>query len=96
MQLPRISLGSQRWFTVVRVDYVYCLLIAAVAIYLIYPLLGSGYFVGHEGLGPQYRAFGIAQAVESGQFPAKVLPNLVNGFGYGWNIFYPPLAYDLT
>ncbi len=77
-------------------EYFHFSLIAAVAVYLIYPLLGPGYFVGHEGLGPQYRTFGIAQAVASGQFPAKVLPNLVNGFGYGWSIFYPPLTYDLT
>lgn len=76
--------------------YFYFSLIGVVAVYLIYPLLGPGYFVGHEGLGPHYRTFGIAQATASGQFPAKVLPNLVNGFGYGWSIFYPPLTYDLT
>lgn len=71
-------------------------LLFAVAVYLIYPLLGEGYFVGQEALGPQYRVYGIGLAISSGQFPPKVLPNLVNGLGYGWNIFYSPLAYDFT
>lgn len=71
-------------------------LLFAVAVYLVYPLFAEGYFVGHETLAPQFRVYGINLAVASGQFPAKVLPNLVNGLGYGWNIFYSPLAYDVT
>ena len=71
-------------------------LLFGIAVYLVFPLFSEGYFVGHERLAPLYRVYGIAQAVASGQFPPKVLPNLVNGLGYGWNIFYSPLAYDFT
>ncbi len=71
-------------------------LLFAVAVYLVYPLFAEGYFVGHETLAPLERVYGIDLAVASGQFPPKVLPNLVNGLGYGWNIFYSPLAYDFT
>jgi len=63
----------------------------AVGLYVCAPLFGDGYFFSHEEFFPFYRVKGIDLAVASGQIPPKVLPNLANGFGYGWNIFYPPL-----
>lgn len=88
------KLAVTGWMRIARFWRVFLLFV--VAAYLVYPLLGKGYFLGHETLAPQYRVYGIDLAVASGQFPPKVLPNLVNGLGYGWNIFYSPLAYDFT
>jgi len=74
----------------------YILFILFVSAFLCLPLLLPGYYWGHDGLFPLYRLVSMDEAFKSGQIPIKVLPNLVNGFGYGWNIFYAPLAYDVT
>ncbi|MCL2779571.1 MAG: hypothetical protein FWD73_16385 [Polyangiaceae bacterium] len=57
------------------------------------PLLKSDiYFESHEQMRVPMRIVGIRQALESGQMPPQVLPNLVGGLGYGWHLFYPPLS----
>ncbi len=72
------------------------LLILGFSLVLSIPLFHGGYFFSHEEFFPFYRVVGTGLAIDTGQFPPRVLPNLSNGFGYGWSIFYPPLSYDLT
>ncbi|MBF0101692.1 MAG: hypothetical protein HQK77_12370 [Desulfobacterales bacterium] len=75
----------------------YYFLITFVTMFICYPLFKKGYyFVTHEGISPLYRTYGVSEAISNGQFPAKVLPNLINGMGYGWSIFYSPLSYDIS
>jgi len=72
------------------------LLILGASLVLSIPLFHDGYFFSHEEFFPFYRVTGTDLAIDTGQFPPRVLPNLANGFGYGWSLFYPPLSYDLT
>ncbi|MDR2013547.1 MAG: YfhO family protein [Rhodanobacter sp.] len=58
------------------------------------PLMKNNiYFPSHEQMWGPMRIWGIGEALKSGQWPPQVLPNLAGELGYGWHIFYPPLAY---
>ncbi len=76
-----------------RENIYYLSLLFILSLFIISPLFGEGYFMSHEKLYPFYRAAGIELALQNGQFPPRVLPNIGNGFGYGFFIFYPPLSY---
>jgi len=71
----------------------YLSLLFLLSLFIISPLFGAGYFTSHEQIYPFYRVAGVELAIQDGQFPPRVLPNMGNGFGYGFFIFYPPLAY---
>lgn len=38
------------------------------------------------------RSIGTGTALKEGQIPPLVVPNYANGFGYAWNLFYPPFV----
>jgi len=71
----------------------YLSLLFLLSLFIISPLFGEGYFTSHEQVYPFYRVAGIELAIQDGQFPPRVLPNMGNSFGYGFFIFYPPLSY---
>jgi len=69
------------------------LILPIFALILMLPFLNPEYLIrGHDTELHLNRVVGFVEAINSGQFPAKVYPNAVNGFGYGWGIFYPPLS----
>ena len=69
------------------------LILPVFAIILMLPFLNPELLIrGHDTELHLNRVVGFVEAVKSGQIPAKVYPNAVNGFGYGWGIFYPPLS----
>ena len=70
----------------------YYLIIIFIAIIITSGLLIEGLPNGHDADSHLARAVGTGEALSEGQFPALVTSNYANGFGYSWNIFYPPLV----
>lgn len=52
------------------------------------PLMNDFVIHGHDYRFHIYRIEGIAEGLQSGQFPVKVMPNWWNEFGYGAPLFY--------
>ncbi|NLO96832.1 MAG: hypothetical protein GX091_01950 [Peptococcaceae bacterium] len=68
------------------------LLICALALLLSAPMLTKGMFIAYDIHNHMCRLAGTVLALLDKQFPPLIGPNLANGFGYSWNIFYPPLS----
>lgn len=67
--------------------------VSLVAIILLssYPLL-SGYIMRSHDIGfHMLRIDGIADGLRSGQFPVKIQPNWLEGYGYPVSVYYPDL-----
>lgn len=45
--------------------------------------------IGYSHLSRNYNTI---QGLKDGQFPPEIVSNFCNGFGYSWNLFYPPLS----
>ena len=45
--------------------------------------------IGYSHLSRNYNTI---QGLKNGQFPPEIVSNFCNGFGYSWNLFYPPLS----
>ncbi len=75
-------------------DFSSLLLLFFFGLFLVWPLFQEGYFASHERFFSYLRLRGIDSALASGQFPPQVFPHLINGFSYGYLIFYPPLSYE--
>lgn len=73
-------------------NYKCYLIILFIAIIVTSGLLINGLPAGHDVNAHMARAVGTGEALSEGQFPPLVTSNFANGFGYSWNIFYPPLA----
>ncbi len=73
-------------------NYKCYLIIIFIAIIITSGLLINGLPDGHDVDAHMARAVGTGKALSEGQFPPLVTSNFANGFGYSWNIFYPPLA----
>lgn len=70
----------------------YYLIIIFIALMVTSGLLINGLPNGHDIDAHMARAVGTGEALSEGQFPPLVTSNFANGFGYSWNIFYPPVA----
>lgn len=70
----------------------YYLLIIFIAIMLTSALLIHGLPNAHDINAHMARAVGMSRELKEGQIPPLVVSNYTNGFGYSWNLFYPPLA----
>lgn len=73
-------------------NYKCYLIILFIAIIVTSGLLINGLPSGHDVDAHMARAVGTGEALSEGQFPPLITSNFANGFGYSWNIFYPPLA----
>lgn len=69
----------------------YYIFIFILGILLSAPLF-CGYIDGHDSIFHITRTMGTSIALKEGQFLPLVTWNFANGFGYAWNVFYPPLA----
>jgi uncharacterized membrane protein len=56
------------------------------------PLLVKGLPITHDGIYHVTRAMGTVEAILEGQIPPLVTSSFANGFGYSWNLFYPPVS----
>lgn len=70
----------------------YYFTIIMIALILSSALLVKGLPNGHDINAHMARAVGTETALKEGQLPPLVVSNYANGFGYSWNLFYPPLA----
>ena len=66
--------------------------IIILALILTSALLVDGIPSGHDINAHLARTVGMSKEISEGQFPPLVVSNYANGFGYSWNLFYPPLA----
>ena len=70
----------------------YYLFIVLICILISAPLFAKGFFKTHDGNFHLNRIMGTIESIKDGQLLTKIIPNFVNGFGYGSNIFYPPIS----
>ena len=75
----------------IKENYKYFFIIIFISIIITSALLMNGLPDAHDVDAHVARAVGTGEALSEGQFPALVTSNYANGFGYSWNIFYPPL-----
>ena len=67
-----------------------------ISILLCSPMLSKGIFTAHDLDYHIHRLIGTMDALRAGQIPPLIGPKIVNDFGYGWNIFYPPLSMGIS
>ena len=72
-------------------EILYYVIIMLIALILSSPLMVKGFFLSHDGDYHFARNYATNNAILSGQIPPLIVSNFCKGFGYGWNIFYPPL-----
>lgn len=72
-------------------EYVYYIVIVLIALVLSAPLYTKGFIESHDGIYHFSRNYATNKAILSGQIPPLIVSNFCKGFGYSWNIFYPPL-----
>lgn len=75
----------------IKENYKQYLILIFIALMITSGLLINGLPEGHDVDAHVARAVGTGKALSEGQFPALITSNYANGFGYSWNIFYPPL-----
>ena len=67
------------------------LFLIALGLFSSYPLYTFYLQYGHDLLFHLFRIDGIADGLQSGQFPVRLYGNDLNGYGYGVSMFYPEL-----
>lgn len=73
-------------------EWIYYIIIILIALLLSAPLTVKGFFSSHDGIYHFSRNYATNNAILEKQMPPLVVSNFCKGFGYGWNIFYPPLG----
>lgn len=73
-------------------QYQYYLIILLIALLISIPLTGEGWIVAHDRHAHLSRNFATVQGLKEGQFPPTIASDFCGGFGYAWNLFYPPLS----
>ena len=75
----------------VNKEIMYYIIIVLIALILSAPLTVKGFFSSHDGIYHFSRNYATNNAILEKQIPPLIVSNFCKGFGYGWNIFYPPL-----
>lgn len=75
-----------------EIKWKYYIIIVLIALLLSAPLCTNGFIESHDGVFHIARNYGTNKAILSGQMPPSIVQNFCKGFGYSWNIFYPPLG----
>ncbi|MDE5932669.1 MAG: hypothetical protein K2H40_09345 [Lachnospiraceae bacterium] len=68
-----------------RIQWLGCFMII---VFASIPLLAPAMFRGHDLEFHLLRIEGVKEGLQSGQFPVKIQPNWMNGYGYGASFFY--------
>lgn len=77
---------------IVNKEIMYYIIITLIALILSSPLTVKGFFNSHDGIYHFSRNYATNNAILAKQIPPLIVSNFCKGFGYGWNIFYPPLG----
>lgn len=67
-------------------------IIVIISLMLSAPLIIKGLIVAHDSVYHISKAIGTVNALKEGQFFPYIVSNFANGFGYSWNLFYPPIS----
>ena len=67
------------------------LILFIVALIISVPLLKEGINIGHDGEWHIARVIGTVEQITNGDEPF-VISRFSDGFGFGWNLFYPPMS----
>ncbi|MEG2524914.1 MAG: hypothetical protein RSB03_04925, partial [Oscillospiraceae bacterium] len=65
--------------------------LAALVILCSLPLLRTGLREGHDLIYHLTRIEGLKEGLRGGQFPVRIHPQAINGYGYASSLFYPEL-----
>lgn len=68
------------------------IIIIFVALLVCSPLTVDGWISSDDGYSHLSRLYNTIQGLKDGQFPPVIVSNFCKGFGYSWNLFYPPLS----
>lgn len=68
------------------------IVIICVAVISLFALYYPGFIYTHDGIIHLYRTAGMYENIKNMDIFNKIYYNCVNGLGYGWGIFYPPLS----
>lgn len=68
------------------------IVIMLVVIISLFPLYTPGFFYSHDGVIHLFRTTGVYTNMMNFDFFNTIYYNMINGFGYGWGIFYPPIS----
>lgn len=68
------------------------IVIATLVIISLFPLYFPGFLYTHDGIIHLYRTAGAYENIINLDFFNRISYNMINGYGYGWGIFYPPLS----
>lgn len=68
------------------------IVIAILVIISLFPLYFPGFLYTHDGIIHLYRTTGVYENIKNLDFFNRISYNMINGYGYGWGIFYPPLS----
>ncbi len=63
----------------------------SLSFFIIYPMMHETFFGGHDFIYHLNRIEGIKSALLSGQFPVRIHPDQLAGYGYANGVFYPEL-----
>ena len=73
-------------------NLLYYSILILIAILMCIPLFINGFFITHDGTAHFSRNYATIEAIKSGQLLPEIVSNFCGGFGYSWNLFYPPLS----
>ncbi|MEG1009294.1 MAG: hypothetical protein RSF67_05725, partial [Clostridia bacterium] len=68
------------------------IIICLVVIISLFALYSPGFFNSHDGIIHLFRTAGVYENLVNLDLFSRISYNNINGFGYGWGIFYPPLS----
>lgn len=68
------------------------IIIAILVIISLFPLYMPGFLYTHDGIIHLYRTVGAYENIKNFDIFNRISFNMINGDGYGWGIFYPPLS----
>ena len=73
-------------------NLLYYSILILISILMCIPLFINGFFITHDGTAHFSRNYATIEAIKSGQLLPEIVSNFCGGFGYSWNLFYPPLS----
>jgi len=68
------------------------IVIYIIVILSLFPLYTPGFFNTHDGVIHLFRTVGVYNNIVNLDFLNRIYSNMIDGFGYGWGIFYPPIS----
>lgn len=82
---------SKTWKKILSKNIIYYLIIIGVALIMCIPLFQQGIHTGDDGEFHISRTIGTIEQITNGKNPF-IIDRFSLGFGFPWNLFYPPVS----